>query len=150
MENIKQELYKYCQNYIQERISNTAHAIKAAQESANDETKSSSGDKYETGRAMMQLEIEKNMVQLSGSLKLKNNLDQINIKNRTESVQPGSIVVTDNEIFFIAISIGKVIIHSRSFVILSPESPLGIKFMGLKSGDSFTFKDRRYVVKEIM
>ena len=67
MKSIKQELYKLCQTYIQQRILTAKQAIEAAQQAANNETKSSSGDKYETGRAMMQLEIEKDSAQLSES-----------------------------------------------------------------------------------
>ena len=42
-----------------------------AQESANAEEKSSAGDKYETGRAMMQIERDKAAQQLNESMKLE-------------------------------------------------------------------------------
>ena len=45
MEDIKQELYKLCQDYLQRRIGAAQDAIEAAQHAANSETKSSSGDK---------------------------------------------------------------------------------------------------------
>ena len=41
---------------LDEKIQVALQAMKAAQESANAETKSSAGDKYETGRAMGQIE----------------------------------------------------------------------------------------------
>ena len=63
--------------YVHERIAATQEAIYTAQLSANEETKSSAGDKYETGRAMAQLEIEKNTAQLAEALKLKQMLKQI-------------------------------------------------------------------------
>lgn len=147
--NIKQELYKLCREYIDKRIQAARLAISEAQQSANQESKSSSGDKYETGRAMMQLEIEKNAVQLEESLKLKQTLDHINIENRAVSVQPGSLVVTDRETFFIAISLGKVTLHNQHFLVISANSPLGIKLIGLKPGDKITFKDNSYVVNEL-
>ena len=146
---IKQELYILCQKYINKRIESSRHAIAAAQESANEETKNSSGDKYETGRAMAQLEIEKNSQQLSEALKLKEALDQIRIDKRSSTVQPGSLVVTDGGVFFIAISLGEVILHNNSYLVIAPTSPLGIQLMGARVGDRKVFRDRSYVVHEL-
>lgn len=148
--NVKEELYKLCQDYLAQRIETAQQAIAAAQEAADTETKSSAGDKYETGRTMMQLEVEKNTMQLAESLKLKHALDQINLENYSESVQAGSVVVTNEGTFFIAISIGKVTLHNDTYLIVSPASPLGLKLMGLKANDSFTFQNRRYQLKEIL
>lgn len=142
-------MYDLCQTYLRQRILNAKQAIAAAQQSANNETKSSSGDKYETGRAMMQLEIEKDSAQLTESLKLKHMLDQISIDRSTASVLPGSLVVTDQAVFFIAISIGKLTLHDKAYLVISPASPMGIKLAGLKVNDAFTFNEQTYVVQEI-
>ncbi|HEX8041397.1 MAG TPA: 3-oxoacyl-ACP synthase [Chryseosolibacter sp.] len=147
---IKKELYNYCVEYIQTRISNSMRAIESAREAPEAETKSSAGDKYETGRAMMQLQIEQHAIQLSGSMKLKQALAQISISDKSTSVQPGSVVVTEKEIVFIAISIGNVTLRNQRFVIVSPGSPLGASLMGRKAGDTFTFMDRRGIVKEVI
>jgi hypothetical protein len=69
--DIKIKLYQYCVEFIDKRIAGAREAIQIAQDSANEETKSSAGDKYETGRAMAQLEIEKNTTQLEEALKQK-------------------------------------------------------------------------------
>jgi len=118
--------------------------------SANNETKSSSGDKYETGRAMMQLEIEKNSVQLAESLKLKTALDQITLDDDPQVVKPGSLVVTDHGVFFIAISLGKINLQNKTFFVISPGSPLGLKLMRLKAGDQITFRDQPYFIRELI
>lgn len=150
MDTVKKELYDLCREYLQRRIQAAQQAIAAAQQSANSETKSSSGDKYETGRAMMQLEVEKNSAQLAESLKLQHALDQINIDIQPSSVQPGSLVVTDGGVFFIAISLGKVDLHDKTYLVISPGSPLGQMLLGLKAGGRVTFRDRAYVIKEIV
>lgn len=146
----KEELYKLCQDYVVRRIESSQRAIAEAQESANQETKSSSGDKYETGRAMAQLEIEKNTQQLSEALKLKNTLDQIRIDVTATAVTSGSLVVTDRGIFFVAISLGKVVLQERTYFIIAPSSPLGQQLMGAKAGDAVKFKDHVYVVRELI
>ena len=48
--NLKQQLYSLCLKQIEQKISNAQSAIDSATESANDDTKSSAGDKHETGR----------------------------------------------------------------------------------------------------
>ena len=148
-QSIKQQLYDLCRGYVDKRIQSSRDAIAEAQESANEETKSSSGDKYETGRAMMQLEIEKNAQQLSESLKLKNALDQIKVDTAASSVQPGSLVVTDREVFFIAISLGKITFEGKSYLVIAPASPLGAQLMGAKLGDRVKFRNESYVVQHI-
>jgi transcription elongation GreA/GreB family factor len=149
LDNIKRDLYTLCQEYIRKRILATQQAMEAAQHSANDETKSSSGDKYETGRAMMQLEIEKNAGQLSESIKLKHALDQINPESQSGVVQPGSLAITDSDVFFIAISLGKVVLRDKAYLVISPGSPIGKKLLGLKPGDKMTFRDKTYVIQEL-
>jgi len=57
--------------------------------------------------------------------------------------------VTDRETFFIAISLGKVSLHDQSFLVISANSPLGTKLIGLRPGDKITFKDHSYVVKDL-
>src|SRR5688572_1733287 len=105
MQHIKQQLYDHCQAYLSQRIETAREAMSDAQAAANDETKSSAGDKYETGRAMAQLEIEKNSVQLAESVRLKRLLDAIKIDKQSLVVQPGSLVITQQSNFFIAISV---------------------------------------------
>ena len=71
MIELKKELYKQCLDYVQQRMQAAEQAIEAAQKASNDDTKSSAGDKYETGRAMMQQETARNLVQLNETNKLK-------------------------------------------------------------------------------
>ena len=65
-----------------------------AQLSANEEGKSSAGDKYETGRAMMQIEREKAANQLEEALKLKRIIDQLQPDVHHEIATLGSVVIT--------------------------------------------------------
>lgn len=149
LEHIKQQLYDYCQAFISQRIETVKEAISEAQAAANDETKSSAGDKYETGRAMAQLEIEKNSTQLTETLKLKRILDGIRIDKQTEIVQPGSLVITQQSNFFIAISVGQHVIANETFLIVSAESPIGAKLKGLKAGESFSFNNKMHKIERV-
>ncbi|MWD30855.1 3-oxoacyl-ACP synthase, partial [Aquicoccus sp. SCR17] len=60
----KEQLLKFCWDYVDTRTERLKKSAAALQESLNSETKSSAGDKHETGRAMVQLEQEKLAQQL--------------------------------------------------------------------------------------
>jgi len=57
---LKNKIVGICLAEIEKRIHTAKSAMESAEESARNETKSSAGDKFETGRAMMHLEKEKN------------------------------------------------------------------------------------------
>lgn len=149
MFGVKQQLYDYCQAYISKRIATAQEAIRASQDAANDETKSSAGDKYETGRAMMQLEMEKDSAQLAEALKLKSLLDQIIINRQPLSIQPGSLVITDQGNFFVALSVGQLVVENKKYYAISLESPIGAKLKGLKQGESFEFNTKTYKIEQV-
>ena len=90
MSNIKQELYNKCIAYVQSRMDAAEQAFKAAEQASNDDTKSSAGDKYETGRAMMQQEKDRNTIQLNEANKLMVALNSISTKGSSDVIETGS------------------------------------------------------------
>ncbi len=150
MTSLKHQLHSHCLAYIHERITAAQAAIQTAQLSANEETKSSAGDKYETGRAMAQLEIEKNIVQLAEAMKLKQALEQISPDQKTTSVQIGSLVITNQGNFYIAISAGQFVIDDKTYFAISAASPIGQKLKGLGVGTSFNFNKKEYWITQVL
>jgi transcription elongation GreA/GreB family factor len=146
---IKKELLEACIEAVNKRIDTARRAMENAQESANEETKSSAGDKYETGRAMAQIERDKNAVQLSEALKLRNFLEQINILAESETVKAGSLVSTNGGDYFFAVSLGKVMSGGKDFFVIAPGSPVGMAMMGKKTGDSFAFNNKEFKITGI-
>ena len=65
---IKQTLIEQCEEFVQQKIDVSEKLMNEAQDSANNETKSSAGDKFETGRAMMHAERDKNYLSPSSGL----------------------------------------------------------------------------------
>ena len=150
MPSIKQQLHALCLAYIEERIKGANQAIQFAQDAANEETKSSSGDKYETGRAMAQLEIEKINTQLNEAKKLKQNLLQPENTTASEKVQPGSLVITNQGKFYISIPAGQLIINKEIYFAISPSSPIGHELLYLTTGDRFTFNKKEFIIQQIL
>ena len=149
MISIKQQLYASCLEFVEKRIAAAQEAIAIAQQSANEETKSSAGDKYETGRAMAQLEIEKNSAQLAESLKLKQALEKIDVDQKGDTVRVGSLVKTTHGNFYLAISAGQFTINNEPYFAISPVSPIGQKLIGLHVEHRFSFNNRDYSVLQI-
>lgn len=149
-ESIKRELISSCLALVDQRIANAQQAMNAAQESANAEGKSSAGDKYETGRAMAQIERDKAAQQLNEAMILKNSLSRINIHSSGNQVLLGSAVKTDKNHFFIAISMGKVSAAGDEFFVIAPATPIGRILMGLKMGDQFSFNNQLHTIREIL
>tara|TARA_R110000782_G_scaffold251934_1_gene339601 strand:- start:60141 stop:60575 length:435 start_codon:yes stop_codon:yes gene_type:complete len=113
--SIKKALHQCCLTLAEDRIASLQHILKETQQAANNETKSSAGDKHETGRAMAQLETEKLTSQLTEALNIKQNLAQINPTITSKVVVLGSAVYTNKGNFYIAASIGKVAIENEVF-----------------------------------
>ncbi|MEE9431832.1 MAG: hypothetical protein V3V16_12365 [Melioribacteraceae bacterium] len=152
MENkveIKRKLVSLCEEYVNNKISVAQEAIDNAQKSANEETRSSAGDKYETGRSMMQLEIEKFSAQLNEGLNLKKTLIQIDFERTYETIQPGSLIYTNNGGFLIAISAGRLLVGQDSFMTISLSSPIGQALYKKKVSDKIGFRNKTYLIKSI-
>ncbi len=147
---IKCRLYEKCHESVQQRIANAQLAVENATESGNDETKSSAGDKHETGRAMAQLEQEKSGKQLHEALELKKMLDRISIDQESKIVSPGSLVITNNGNFYISISIGKIIIEDIIYFAISPVTPIANLLMGKTKSHTFVFNTQSYKIENII
>jgi len=150
MADIKKQLHAKCWEIAAQKINELNTIIQEAQNAANKETKSSAGDKHETGRAMAQLETEKLTKQLSEALKVEQTLTQINPTTKHKKAGLGSLVTTNNGTFYIAIGLGKIELNDEVIFAISSISPIGKLLIGLKKKESFSFNGRSYSIDEII
>ncbi len=150
MKDLKNLLFDYCTNFVDTRIAGIQKIIDAAQASANEEGKSSAGDKYETGRAMAQLEIEKNTVQLAEAIRLKQVLNQAATLKPSEKASLGSLIKTSNGYYYLSISIGPVKIDSETVFVISQASPIGRLLTGTGKNDKITFGTQQIHILDIL
>ncbi|MDB5024268.1 MAG: 3-oxoacyl-ACP synthase [Mucilaginibacter sp.] len=150
MNDLKKELLKLCVRYVQKRIDGAVQAINATQQAANEETKSSAGDKYETGRAMMQQETDRNQAQLNEANKLMVALNHIRTGTAFQTAETGSLVITNNGKFFIAIGAGTLMLNGENYFAVSPASPIGLKLKTQKIGDEFSLNGKIYRIENII
>jgi len=146
----KSLLYQHCIAYVNSRIETAQNAMNDAQAAANAEGKSSAGDKYETGRAMMQIERDKAAQQLDEAVKLKGLLGNVKSNGTANRVEPGRIVFTQEVNFYIAISAGKVKINDLEFIAIASNAPIAIALINLSEGGNFTFNGKTHTIQKIV
>ena len=134
----KEDLLQLAAQALEERIRVAEKAMKSAQESANNEEKSSAGDKYETARAMGQLERDMNARQLALAKRELESLRQIKTDLR-ESAGAGALVFTEAPVYFLSVGLGTVESGGRKVHLVSGQSPIGRALEGLVAGSSFSF-----------
>ena len=146
-------LYQLCLDFIDNRIKSIREAMSETKASADQETKSSAGDKYETGLSMMQLDMEKQAEQLNEAIRTRTALEQVKLldemNGNSTAIRPGHAVETNNGNFYIAISAGQLKVNGQTYFAVSPATPIGSKLMGLKAGDSFSFNNKTYTVARV-
>lgn len=144
---LKGKLHKCCIDYVNNRLHNIQTAMASLSESANDETKSSVGDKHETGRTMAQLEQEKLSYQLMDVQKQQMILNSRSFELITHKIKTGSLVLTNNGNYYLSISAGKVCIDKQDYFAVSVESPIGMALV--EATNSFSFNGKEYRILKV-
>lgn len=146
---LKQSLHKLCRERLQAQIQSLETALASVQESLESETKSTAGDKYETGRAMLQLEEEKFQMQLSSAAQTLTILEGIDARMRRESAELGSLVLTDTGKYYLAVGLGKINLEGELYYVISPDSPIGRELLHKRAGDQLQFNRQRITILSI-
>lgn len=150
-EQIKSALYLFCESKIEKKLEVINVAINNAQNAANNETKSTAGDKHDTARAMAHLETEKNAKQMAEINKLKKILPYLKQENTQldEIVKLGSVVVTDKFNYYISANLGKFNLEGEDYLTISPISPLGKVLIESKVSQNVKFNALHFTIKEV-
>lgn len=135
----KEELITIIRQRLSEKIENFEKLIAETRASSND-TKSSMGDKYETGREMLQQEINNLQVQLNEILKQRDFLKTV-LPKPNDKAEKGAIVKTEKGLFFISISLGEIKIDNQKIICISPESPLAKAMNGKQENEVFSLNN---------
>lgn len=117
---------------IKEKIKVLAESLASVQESINSDTKSTAGDKHETGRASAQLELEqlgKQIEQAEDQLEMLRAVDS----SSSDQVKSGSLIELSSGWFYLSVSLGKIIVEDMPVFCLSAASPLGQELIGKKA-----------------
>lgn len=137
---VKKKLLAACVEFINSKERTILDAMASHKIALSSETKSSAGDKHETSRAMLQLEMEKAGGQLEAIHQMKTILSKISIESDSEVARLGSLILTDHMHYFLAISAGKLSVNGLDVYAVSPNSPIGKILLGRKKNETVVFK----------
>ena len=145
----KSQLYAFCEAYIEDRLSRIQKNIGDVQHSLTAETKSSAGDKHETGRAMLQLEREKLGSQLAEAENQRRLLLRVPVKGSSEKITLGTRIKTSQHEYYLAISAGCCKVGDSEVFCISPGSPIGRLLMGKSKGDTLEFQGNKIKIVDL-
>lgn len=143
----KAELVLTVKNKLAEKIAHLENLISQTRAS-NTETKSSMGDKYETGREMVQQEINNLQRQLSEAFQQQESVKRLS-DNQNQTADFGALVETDKGYFYISTSAGELKFGEKKIITISPESPLAKAMHGKKSGEDFIVNNLKQTILKV-
>lgn len=140
----KNTLIDHLKSLLDERMMVAWNAMEAAQASANDQGKSSMGDKYETSRSMGQLDRNMHARQYEQVRIERVLLEKISQNEPAGRAAIGSLIETTAGWFFIAVSLGSVKIENETVLAVSSSSPIGALLLGKDAGSIFEFMKKQH------
>ena len=146
---MKIKLLEIAKAKVEQRLNEATKAMEAAQNAANEDTKSSAGDKFETSRAMAHNDLNLYKRQWHEAKLDMDILDTIDPEKNYILASNGSLVKTDIGRFFFCISIGIISLENEKIMVASLASPMGEALKGKKAGDKFEFRGKQISISSV-
>ncbi|MCB9205075.1 MAG: 3-oxoacyl-ACP synthase [Flavobacteriales bacterium] len=146
---MKLRLLNHCIQVARSKVNSLEGELASMRDAVQSESKSTAGDKHETGRAMIHLEQEKLQMQLAEAQSVLAELEQIKPDHTFETVQKGALVQTNRATFYIAVGLGKINQDGTDIFVVSSQSPIAKQMLGKRSGESFNMNGTEYVITSI-
>ena len=143
----KSTVHKVAIEVITKKLEEIQREFDALQESLLSETKSSAGDKHETGRAMTQLAQEKLSKQLVETKKQLDGLRKIDPSEKLDKIGFGSFIQTSRGFFFVSIGIGQIKVESTPVFCITAGSPIGQKLLQKQAGDTIQMNGEIQIIE---
>ena len=140
---IKSNLISHSLEIVDKAIADIRSQMQELITHAANDSKSSAGDKHETGRAMMQQAQEQLGKQLQEAEMKRASLARIQTLTTTETIGEGSLVITNENTLLLAAPMGKIHFEEKDIFVISMQSPLAQALKGKKSGDTILFQQKQ-------
>lgn len=147
--SFKEKVYSYCLQLLEAKINQLRNNLLELKEGTESDSKSSAGDKHETSRAMMQIEYEKISRLLDEFQRQINELEKIDIHSVSGKIKSGSFIKTNVGYLFFGAAIGKINVDEIAVMVISLQSPIGLKLSGQKAGDRIEMNGLEYIIEKI-
>ena len=117
---------------------------------AQNDAKSSAGDKHETGLAMMHLEQEKLNAKLTDLINHKKLVQKLPENEVTTKIGLGSLVKTDKAMFYVSIAFLAFKVQNQMVMFISSSAPLMQVLLNKEVGTEVVFNNISYKILEIL
>ena len=148
-DSFKIAVHENCVDLVQEQLDTIQSSLGQLMDAKRNETKSSAGDKYETGMAMIQNQEELFKRQQLEARKRMRVLESIDPSAANNRIDNGSLVSLSTGLFYIAIAIGKVNVANQDLYVISKQSPLGLLLKGKQAGDTILLNDKKISIESV-
>jgi len=139
----KLTLYNACRAKIDTQLSELQSAIDKVQESIVGEENSTSGNKFETARAMGQEELDRLNRTINNAIRERNILSQISPEKECSTAQLGAVITTNRKMMYLSVGIGKIEVDGQTVFAISAISPIARSLMGLGVGEEVVFAGKK-------
>lgn len=143
---LKSEVRNYVKESIAGKIDRLKNFLEFTTEASREIKKT---PKYDSIREEMQEEIYQMQKQMGALQDLRSNLNKV-LNTPTQTIQIGSIVLTNKARFYISVSLGEFFFEGDRFYAISEESPMAKIMFGKKSGDSFVLNNISQTIEEVI
>lgn len=143
---LKEKIKTLCVQRLNDKIDAFQGIIEELSTNAQNDAKSSAGDKHETALSMMHLEQENISSKIRESIDLLEIVSRVNSDKKSDVIEFGSIVRLNSVYLFFAVALPKVEIDGISILPISVDAPIAKMALGRKMGDVFTFNNNDFTV----
>ena len=150
MLRLKLAVHRQCLELLEERILSVRSSIDEMRTSARESSKSSAGDKHETGRAMTDLEIEKQQVSLRHLQQMLTCISQLDPQKIMTKAAPGALFSTSQGLIYIAVPLGRLKVENAGVLVISPEAPIVPAFGKYPHEKTIIFNGRSYEILDLV
>lgn len=143
---LKENLKKICLERLDDKIEAFQGIIEDLALDAQNDAKSSAGDKHETALSMMHIEQENLSKKIRENIALREIIAKIDDKHVSEKVEFGSVVKLNTVSLFLSAALPKITLEEESVLAISMDAPIAKELLGKKINDSFVFNNCEFKV----
>lgn len=147
---LKKDIVAHCIQVVSQKLDDLKKELILVQESANSDTKSSMGDKYETGREMVMQEKGKLEGQRGLLLKQLTIFKAIDLEKKFSKVELGSLVLTKQATYFISTALGMEEVSGQKIFVISAGAPIAQAMLDKTEGEIYVFNKLETKITKIV
>ena len=149
-QELKSSIHRCCLDLLADKLTRIKQDLEALHTAIQQDQKSSMGDKYETGPALLHQQRQQLLQQERQLASHHQALQQLTPHANQKSVEPGCLISTNHGLFYVSIGLGRVVCKEQEVWAISLQSPLGKSLHQRKAGDEVNFQGRSYNLKQLV